>query len=137
MIPNGRLMIPDRLQYFLEHFWIDQKCDQIWTLGPRICYQNISKKYKKIWGQPWHILNFHTWESFFEIDWKSAYLVSFVSFFVFLKPWVPHFYQNLWRWGSKDDKNGLNEITWILDMNFYQKTWIGNSVNPTNFSIFM
>ena len=27
-------MIPDRLQYFLEHFWSDQKCDQIWTLGP-------------------------------------------------------------------------------------------------------
>ena len=35
-------MIPDRLQYFLEHFWIDQKCDQIWTLGPRIYYQNTS-----------------------------------------------------------------------------------------------
>ena len=34
-------MIPDRLQYFLEHVWIDQKRDQIWTLGPRIHYQNI------------------------------------------------------------------------------------------------
>ena len=36
-------MIPDRLQYFLEHFGNDQKCDQIWTLGPRIYHQNISK----------------------------------------------------------------------------------------------
>ena len=27
-------MIPDQLQYFLEHFWIDQQRDQIWTLGP-------------------------------------------------------------------------------------------------------
>ena len=33
-------MIPDRLQYFLEHFWTDQQCDHIWTLGPRIYHQN-------------------------------------------------------------------------------------------------
>ena len=36
-------MITDRLQYFLEHFWNDQTCEQIWTLGPRIYQQNISK----------------------------------------------------------------------------------------------
>ena len=35
-------MIPDRLQYFLEHVWIDRKCDRIWTLGARIYYQNTS-----------------------------------------------------------------------------------------------
>ena len=36
-------MIPDRLQYLLEHFRNDQKVDQIWTLGPRIYHQNTSK----------------------------------------------------------------------------------------------
>ena len=35
-------MIPDRLQYFLDDFWNDQKCDQIWTLGPCIYHQNAS-----------------------------------------------------------------------------------------------
>ena len=39
-------MIPDGLQYFSEHFWNDQKCDQIWLLGPRIYNQNISKIHK-------------------------------------------------------------------------------------------
>ena len=27
-------MIPDKLQYFLGHFWNFQKFDQTWTLGP-------------------------------------------------------------------------------------------------------
>ena len=36
-------MIPDRLQSFLEPFWNDQKCDQTWTLGPRIYHQNFPK----------------------------------------------------------------------------------------------
>ena len=36
-------MIPDRLQYFLEHVWIDQECDQIWTLGPRIYHKHAWK----------------------------------------------------------------------------------------------
>ena len=40
IIPDGKLMIPDRLQYILNDFWIDQKCDQIWSLGPRIYYEN-------------------------------------------------------------------------------------------------
>ena len=40
-------MIPDRLQKFLEHFWIDQKSDQIWTVGPRIYYQNTAKNTRK------------------------------------------------------------------------------------------
>ena len=40
-------MIPGRLQYFLKYFWIGQKCDQIWTLGARIYYQNTSKNTKK------------------------------------------------------------------------------------------
>ena len=36
-------MISDRLQYFLNDFWNDPKCDQIWTVGPRIYHQNTSK----------------------------------------------------------------------------------------------
>ena len=35
-------MIPDRLQYFLDYFWDDQTCDQIWTLGARIYHENTS-----------------------------------------------------------------------------------------------
>ena len=46
-------MIPDRLQYFLEHFWKDQTCDQIWTLGPHIYHQNTSRNIRKLWKHPW------------------------------------------------------------------------------------
>ena len=41
-------MVPDRLQYFLEHFWIDQQNHQIWTLGARTYYQNIRKTTKNM-----------------------------------------------------------------------------------------
>ena len=37
-------MISDRLQYFLEDVCNFEKCDQIWTLGPHIYHQNISKE---------------------------------------------------------------------------------------------
>ena len=43
-------MIPDRLQYFWEHFWNDQKCDQLWTLGPHIHHQNTSNNTRKSMG---------------------------------------------------------------------------------------
>ena len=46
-------MIPDRLQDFLENFWNDQKCDQFWTLGPRIDHQNTSTNKRNIWKHPW------------------------------------------------------------------------------------
>ena len=36
-------MDPDRLQYFLAHFWDDQKCEQIWILGPGIYHKNTLK----------------------------------------------------------------------------------------------
>ena len=49
-------MIPDRLQYFLEHFWIDKHFHQIWTLGARIYYQNTSTNTRKLWGHPGNIL---------------------------------------------------------------------------------
>ena len=55
-------MIPDRLQYFQEHFWNDQDYDKIWTLGPRIYHQNISKNtrtYRDVLEQYY----FHIWES--------------------------------------------------------------------------
>ena len=49
-------MFPGRLQCFLEHFWNDRKCDQIWTLGPRIYHQNISNNTRKLWGASLKIL---------------------------------------------------------------------------------
>ena len=45
-------MIPDRLQYFFEHFWNDQKRDQILPLGPRIYHQNTTTNTGKIWEHP-------------------------------------------------------------------------------------
>ena len=36
-------MIPDIFQYFLDHLWNFQKCDQIWILRPVIHYRNILK----------------------------------------------------------------------------------------------
>ena len=41
-------MIPDRLQYFFDDFWNDQKCDRIWTLGPCIYHQIYKKHYGDI-----------------------------------------------------------------------------------------
>ena len=55
-------MIPDRLQYFLDDFWNDKKCDQIWTLGPRTYHQHTSKNTRTIWERPWQNL-FHIWWS--------------------------------------------------------------------------
>ena len=55
-------MIPDRLQYFANDFWNDQKCDQIWTLGPCIHHQNTSTNTRKVWEHPWNIIC-HIWES--------------------------------------------------------------------------
>ena len=59
---SGSLMIPDRLQYFWKHFWKDHKCDQIWTLGPRIYHQIILKCRREMMGTSLNIL-FHIWES--------------------------------------------------------------------------
>ena len=55
-------MIPDRLQYFLEYFSNDNKCDPIWTLGPRIYHENISTEQEKV-GTSLNILLVHIWES--------------------------------------------------------------------------
>ena len=52
-------MIPDRLQYFLKHFWNDQKLDQIWTLGPRIYHQKIFNEYKENYGSSLTKYYFH------------------------------------------------------------------------------
>ena len=54
-------MIPDRLQYFLDGFWNDQKCDQIWTLGHRICHQKALNVQENLGTSLKHIM-FHIWE---------------------------------------------------------------------------
>ena len=56
-------MILDRLQYFLEHFWHDHKCDQIWTPGPRIYHQNASRYTRNLMGTSLKIIISHIWES--------------------------------------------------------------------------
>ena len=43
LFQNGNVMIPDRSQSFLDDFWNDRTCDQIWTLGPRIYHKNTLK----------------------------------------------------------------------------------------------
>ena len=50
-------MIHDRLQYCLEHCWIDQKCDQIWTIGPR--NQNTWKHKENYDGNLFETYHFH------------------------------------------------------------------------------
>ena len=63
-------MVTDQLQYFLEHFWTDQQCDQIWTLGPRIYYQKTSQKYKTNMGRSLnHIISISENLNFWK-DWK-------------------------------------------------------------------
>ena len=42
-------MIPDRFRYFLDDFWNFEKCDQTWTLGPRIYHQNATKNTSRTW----------------------------------------------------------------------------------------
>ena len=40
-------MIPDRLQYVLERFWDDQKCDKISTPSGPLLITHILQKYEK------------------------------------------------------------------------------------------
>ena len=54
-------MIPDRLQYFVDFFWNDQTCDQIWTLGPRTYHQNTSTNTRNI-GISLNNIMFHIWD---------------------------------------------------------------------------
>ena len=56
-------MILDRLQYFLDDFWDDKKCDQIWALGPCIYHQQYFNQYRKNMGVPWKHIIFYIWES--------------------------------------------------------------------------
>ena len=108
-------MIPDRLQYFLEYFWINQKLDWIWTVGPGIYYQNTSNNIRKVWEHPWNII-FHIWESemFKIVVFVWNYCVPFSVGGILSISFV---YYILRRWGSKNDKNCINQIERILDMN--------------------
>ena len=72
-------MMPDRLLYFLEHFWIDQQCDQIWTLGARIYHQNIANDTINSWGHLWK-----TWFSclrFWNSENIGRYVYRYFSFY--------------------------------------------------------
>ena len=63
------LMIPDRLQYFLEYFWNDHKCDQ--NMDPRTLYlsQKHFKKSRNM-GTPSKNILFQICESENLICWK-------------------------------------------------------------------
>ena len=87
-------MIPDRLQYILEHLWNDQECDQIWTIGPHIYHQNISKHTRNI-GTPLKIImfinlaiwNFENIKRYmYQTVWNIGNLFSFSNFLI-LKLW--------------------------------------------------
>ena len=84
-------MIPDRLLYFLEHFWNDQKCAQIWIPGPRIYHQKCFNEYKKIVGASLNniIVSYQRiWKS--EIVGRCVYLSFQFSYFLIsyaLKIW--------------------------------------------------
>ncbi len=47
-------MIPDPLQYFLQHFWIDQKSPKSGPPEPVF----ITKIQERLWGHPGQILLF-------------------------------------------------------------------------------
>ena len=64
---------------FLEHVWIDQQCDETWTLGPRIYHQNTLKNTRTC-GSILGTYYFHIWES---------------EILKTLKVCVPHFFRNV------------------------------------------
>ena len=74
-------MVPDRLQYFLEHFWNDQNCDEILTLGPRSYHQNTSKIHEK-YGNILDKYYFHIRESKILKIWERM-RTKFVESFYF------------------------------------------------------
>ena len=71
-------MIADRLQDFLEHFWNDQKCHQICTLGPRNYHKNTSK-IQESYGSILDKYYLHIWES--EILKMLEGLGNYLTFF--------------------------------------------------------
>ena len=96
-------MIPDRLQYFLEDFWNDKKCDQIWTLGPRIYHQNTSKNTRQIWKHPWAIYSYLIIWNFDNLG-SSAYQTFKLLEFENLKIWKFFTFENLNVWELKNMK---------------------------------
>ena len=68
-------MMPDRLQYCLEHFWNDQQCDQIWILGPRIYDKFISTTARTLWEHLWNISFSYLRIWNYEIVWRSVNLL--------------------------------------------------------------
>ena len=60
--------------------WNDQKCDQIWTLGPRMYHENTSKIQENM-GSSLNILSFHIWESASLICWKVRVPNLFICMF--------------------------------------------------------
>ena len=129
-------MIHDRLQYFWDDFWNDQKRDQIWTLGPRIYHQNLSKNTRKIWEHPWGILfrisqNLRIWNY---KKWRSVHHMYSCLFFRCCG-YITFILYLLRRWGTEDDNFSNNKIHNSLDVNSIsiKKTWNGHLVICTKY----
>ena len=70
-------MIPDRLQDFLEHFWIGQRCDQI--CSDPVFITKILQKIQEVWERPWNI---HQSVFVLKIDERYMCSVSVVCLFI-------------------------------------------------------
>ena len=83
-------MIPDRLQYFLDDFWNDQKCGRIRISDP-VLSPKYFQKCKKIWEHPWQNITCVFGNMKFWTLWKVC--VSKI-----LKLWNSICFENLKMW---------------------------------------
>ena len=116
-------MVPDRLQYFLEHFGMDQSVHRIWTRWSGIYYQNISNNIRTF-GNVLDKSQIFISENL--KNWKSSKMPEsprhhgFV-FFVFRNFFLIEYlilYYIFWRWGPANDKDWLNKVYKSLIMKF-------------------
>ena len=127
-------MIPDRLQYFLEHFWKEQKCDQIWTLGHRSYHQNTSTipeymgtslniffiSEKKFW-----FVGPSMYRTFWKFEiWKTWNFVNLgngneqMNLWRILELWKPRNYKKNWKFENM--KMEIEMLIWKAEIRIFE-----------------
>ena len=137
--------------HFFEHFWNDQKCEQISTPRP-LCTTKICQKYKKHIVCLENVICVHMGTHKYENEssctifdfmdskkWKLWTFEKWKLIFGISKPNLGKFEiikccKDVHQKRMTIPVNNLQHIGY--EFHIYQKTWNGIVVNPTNFSIF-
>ena len=90
LFPNCELMLPDRLQYFLDDVWNFENVVKIWARIPPNYYKNASKTQEKLWGHLGKILSLYICDSNNIVNFENMEVMCTV--FVCCLICVSHFY---------------------------------------------